>query len=341
MINRKVLYFYEYASEIRGRCLGHARLMVCGHVLKITLAFSLPEWEKKNCKLYFASENSQGKTVVLELGEIMPCEIMTVYHLDVAEEKLDGICICNIINTCLIVRESENRYIKAVSGIFDITSKSLDMLLGKNKDENTLRECKEEVKEETLQECREEVKEETLWECGENVKKCVVPDCGDKVNHEKKSECEDREKTTDVKYGQKEEKLPRRIHTEATEQEVMSVREHIERLMATRPEYRPFGGGKITYSVRIGIGDVINLSEAEPGLKDNSFLLHGFYKYKHILLGGGMIRGRMNYYILVPGVKVEREQRIADMYGFHEFVSLDGQPAKMGGFGYYSWLLPS
>ena len=316
MINRKVLYFYEYASEIRGRCLGHARLLVCGHVLKITLAFSLPEWEKKNCDLYLVAENNQGKTMALLLGEIMPCDIMTVYNLDVKEEKLEGMPLCSIVHVGLMVRECKDRYIKAVSGIFDITGRSLDLLL-----DEKMRKC--DVKEETepKQEKDEPQQSESVQE------ECEKDDLEEKNCVPRWDECD--------------EKVPMNTGRDMSEKEVTTLKSHVERLMSLRPEYRPFGAGKITYSVRIGIGDVIGLSEHEPGLKDNSFLLHGFYKYKHILLASSMVRGHMNYYILVPGVKIEREQRIADMYGFHEFVSLDGQTVKSGTFGYYSWLLPS
>lgn len=349
MINRKVLYFYEYASEIRGRCLGHARLLVCGHVLKITLAFSLPEWEKKNCELYLVAENNQGKTVALLLGEIMPCDIMTVYNLDVKEEKLEGMSICSIIHVGLMVRECKDRYIKAVSGIFDITSRSLDMLLDEQGREYDVKEETEPKKEKNEPQKTEPVQEECeKYESGE--KQCEQPEFSRQREPEpyqqsglgRQYEPQSRESETCASQRYEcNEKVPMNTGRDMSEKEVITLKSHVEKLMALRPEYKPFGAGRISYSVRIGIGDVIGLSEHEPGLKDNSFLLHGFYKYKHILLASSMVRGHMNYYILVPGVKVEREQRVADMYGFHEFISLDGQTAKTGTFGYYSWLLPS
>lgn len=329
MINRKVLYFYEYASEIRGKCLGHARVLVCGHLLKLTLAFSLPEWEKKPCKLYFIAENTQGKVSIVELGEIMPSAIMTVYNLDMEESRLEGICIPEITHVCLFVKDSDNRYIKAVTGIFDITNKTLNMFLSK--------ESKDKESE-----------EETVINIDETN--------GNKTEAKteaKKAETKQENAFSDYYVSDKSETIDEKtesepVRTEGIEQENLCyeqnselLRNDIVRLMSTRPEYRPFRATGISYSVRIGIGDVIRLSEFEPGLRENSFLLHGFYRYKHILLASGMVRGQVHYYVMVPGVKIEREQKIADMYGFHDFITLDSQPPRPGVFGYYSWLLLS
>ncbi|MGN0165822.1 MAG: DUF6128 domain-containing protein [Lachnospiraceae bacterium] len=331
MINRKILYFYEYASEVRGRCLGHAKVMVCGQKLKLTLAFSLPRWEKINCKLYFAAENNEGEVVVTELGEIMPCDIMTVYHLDVPEERLGGMLFTKIIHICLFLRKNEEHYLKAVSGIFDITSKSLDSLLDvQKKREYQEKKCRENKCEETeYQEIKG--KENECEETEFKERKCQEVKCEETEFKERK--CQENKSLE----NESQESVCQK--TEYKNTEVRSIKEFVGQLMATRPEYRPFSSGKISYAVRIGVGDVMNLSILESGLKDNSFLLHGFYRYKHILLASSRIRGQINFYILVPGVKSEREQRLADMYGFHDFISLDGQPAKPGSFGYYSWML--
>lgn len=352
MINRKVLYFYEYASEIRGKCLGHARIMVCGTLLKLTLAFSLPEWEKKPCKLYFIAESGQGHVSAIELGEIMPCGIMTVYNLDLEENRLNGMKIGEIIHVCLFVKESENRYIKAVMGVFDVTGKSLNAILGEGSGNANQQPA----------DCG---KTAEMADYGKSLETDGCEKTVGSAGGEKPSETEKSKKTEDIlNYGRtgyeeetviKEGKAGRQGENAGfnerenenyrrdfgRERQAASVKGHVERLMATRPEYRPFNSGRISCSVRIGIGDVLKLSEVEPGLKDNSFLLHGFYRYKHILLAGAMFRGQISYYVLVPGVKVEREQKVADMYGFHNFITLDGQAPRNGNFGYYSWQLSS
>ena len=78
--------------------------------------------------------------------------------------------------------------------------------------------------------------------------------------------------------------------------------------------------------------------EYQP-LSGNSFLLHGFYNYNHIILGklqdsNDECTGSANYYIGVPGVYYEREKAVAIMFGFNSF-ECNREPATTGTFGYY------
>ena len=75
-------------------------------------------------------------------------------------------------------------------------------------------------------------------------------------------------------------------------------------------------------------------------LANNSFLLHGFYNYRHIVLGKewreekeGEEAGE-DFYLGVPGVYYEREKMVALMFGFEAF-ECSGGKAEPGKFGYY------
>lgn len=67
-------------------------------------------------------------------------------------------------------------------------------------------------------------------------------------------------------------------------------------------------------------------------LANNSFLLHGFYNYRHIILGNEKEAG--GFYLGVPGVYYEREKMVALMFGFEAF-DCSGGKAEAGKFGYY------
>ena len=90
-------------------------------------------------------------------------------------------------------------------------------------------------------------------------------------------------------------------------------------------------------------------------LANNSFLLHGFYNYRHIVLGrepldetkeersargqgkDGQEKNRDkcgDFYLCVPGVYYEREKMVALMFGFEAFECCGGK-AEPGKFGYY------
>lgn len=82
--------------------------------------------------------------------------------------------------------------------------------------------------------------------------------------------------------------------------------------------------------VKLEPKDFIILSGKYQHLVHNSFLLHGFYNYRHIALG----KEGEGYVLGVPGVFYEREKMVALMFGFEAFECEGGEP-KAGGFGYY------
>ncbi|MDE7351488.1 MAG: hypothetical protein K2O06_00330 [Acetatifactor sp.] len=67
---------------------------------------------------------------------------------------------------------------------------------------------------------------------------------------------------------------------------------------------------------------------------NNSFLLHGYYNYHHLLLARVEKRGETVYYVGVPGNYYEREKQVAIMFGFESFECAE-EPAQTGDFGYY------
>lgn len=70
---------------------------------------------------------------------------------------------------------------------------------------------------------------------------------------------------------------------------------------------------------KISRQDLAQLPRCEWKLANNSFLLHGYYNYKHLLL----IEEDTNLFLGVPGVFHEREQAAARAFGFPQFHRLD------------------
>lgn len=69
-------------------------------------------------------------------------------------------------------------------------------------------------------------------------------------------------------------------------------------------------------------------------LVNNSFLLHGYHNYQHLILTQMLYRGEMRYYIGVPGNYYEKEKQVAIMFGFESF-ECKAEPAQTGDYGYY------
>lgn len=69
-------------------------------------------------------------------------------------------------------------------------------------------------------------------------------------------------------------------------------------------------------------------------LVNNSFLLHGYHNYQHLILTRILYRGEIRYYIGVPGNYYEKEKQVAIMFGFESF-ECKAEPAQTGDYGYY------
>lgn len=105
-----------------------------------------------------------------------------------------------------------------------------------------------------------------------------------------------------------------------------------EQLSSIYPHIHPFRDAREFLSV--GPEDFVVLRERCYHMTHNSFLLHGYYNYRHLLLLRQETSGQARYYIGVPGNFYEREKQVARMFGFESFEGAR-EPAREGDFGYY------
>lgn len=113
-----------------------------------------------------------------------------------------------------------------------------------------------------------------------------------------------------------------------------------EQILDTYDQIHPYGDDRVY--VKIAPKDFIILSSNCQHLVNNSFLLHGFYNYRYVILGRDENSLRelssssqeREYFLGVPGVFYEREKMVALMFGFEAF-ECEGSDPKPGDFGYY------
>ena len=105
-----------------------------------------------------------------------------------------------------------------------------------------------------------------------------------------------------------------------------------QQLCAIYPVVHPFRDGRAYLSIEPR--DFVVLQERYQPMVENSFLLHGFYHYKHLLLGRSKQGRSVQYYLGVPGVLYEKEKAAALFYGFENFEGAV-TPSEEGSFGYY------
>ena len=105
-----------------------------------------------------------------------------------------------------------------------------------------------------------------------------------------------------------------------------------KQLSSIYPHIAPFQDDREYLS--IGPGDFVIFTQKYYRLVNNSFLLHGFYNYKHLILTRMEKRNEIVYYIGVPGNFYDREKQVAVMFGFESFECRE-EPADNGDYGYY------
>ncbi|MCI8996993.1 MAG: hypothetical protein HFI30_15175 [Lachnospiraceae bacterium] len=87
--------------------------------------------------------------------------------------------------------------------------------------------------------------------------------------------------------------------------------------------------------IRIGPRDLQRLPRENWVLGNNSFLFHGYYQFRHLLLCRQEENGEPVFYLGVPGVYNERERMMAELFGFGEFRRSRNMGNRNGNFGYW------
>lgn len=111
--------------------------------------------------------------------------------------------------------------------------------------------------------------------------------------------------------------------------------ECVRQILKSFPSAKPFPNSHPESWVRIEPKDIGMLPVETWILANNSFLLHGYYNYRHLIFGI-LKRGESSQYVIgVPGVLQSTEKTMAELFGFHRFLAAnDGEP-EQGSFGYW------
>ncbi len=116
------------------------------------------------------------------------------------------------------------------------------------------------------------------------------------------------------------------------EKRTESVSESFLRLQKKEQTVEIFESGDRQVSgIHIELRDIRELPKRFWYLGNNSFLLHGFFNYRYLLLGKRVADGEETIFLGVPGVQQSQERVMATMFGFPEFLMEKEEES----FGYY------
>jgi hypothetical protein len=101
------------------------------------------------------------------------------------------------------------------------------------------------------------------------------------------------------------------------------------------PVLTPFEAETDIQCVRIELKDLRLLPKRYWYLGNNSFLLHGFFNYRYLILGAIYSEETTRWFIGVPGVFQSQEKVMASIFGFPEYKSEKKTEHKTDQFGYW------
>lgn len=109
-----------------------------------------------------------------------------------------------------------------------------------------------------------------------------------------------------------------------------------ERIFELCPVIWPFAEPWAERCVKLELEDIGLLPAEHWQLTTNSFLMHSYYGYRHLVLARVRDGARYRYELLVPGIYNEREKEIAGLFGFEKFHNTKSRPIAVGEYGYWS-----
>lgn len=105
------------------------------------------------------------------------------------------------------------------------------------------------------------------------------------------------------------------------------------KIFSTHSNMYPFEDDEMEACVQISPADFSDFPKEFWRLGSNTFLLQGYYNYRHLILA--YADGKL--YVGIPGQFHRRDKYLADMFGFGKFKGIHNKPGKLGDFGY--WLM--
>lgn len=109
-----------------------------------------------------------------------------------------------------------------------------------------------------------------------------------------------------------------------------------EEMLETYPKLALFADSQIKECVKIKPQDIGKLHMSNWKLGANSFLSHGFYQYRYIMLGRVKLNENEEKVVIgVPGVFTNKERYLANMFGFGRFIPVKKEKLMTGNFGYW------
>lgn len=288
--SRKVSFIDYYMNGVKSGNIGVVRQKVTDESIYFSIeVFGLEKW--RNNRVEVGVGNGRGRKKLFEL-EIKEGRGKGEYITSLEELRGDDYnkIIFELGNDCL--------------GIADLCDLPVWKLCDVKQQEET--GLQQEAKNPPTERCEEEHKENEAVENVEQLPEQEVPDSRGQI-------CE----IEDTSSDETDELLAECMEPQPDKWEVIKKK---------YPILYPFKGQGPYVSIKPI--DLKLLNNKYHHLSNNSYLMHGFYRYRHMILGEYSQEKGTFFYVGVPGEFVKKEQTSAAMFGFEGY-------EHSGDLGYY------
>ena len=218
--------------------------------------------------------------------------------------------------------------------------------------EETSAEAEEEPREEASVEA-EELREEASAEAEEEPREEVSAEAAEELREEASVEAEEEPQGEASVEAEEEPQGEPSVETEEQKERVhaqqagacpavnsrcancswhmANLNQKWQALSRRYPHFQPFAEGEFADCLQITPRELAFIGQGKCRVGNNSFLMHGFCNYRHLLFG----KRRDGRFVLgVPGVFENQEMVMANMYGFPDFKEAMAKHPN-GKFGYW------
>lgn len=126
------------------------------------------------------------------------------------------------------------------------------------------------------------------------------------------------------------------VQISANEKKI-SLEQRWQEMLQAYPQVQPFSDAQLE-CVRIELKDLRLLPPSNWHLCNNSFLLHAFLTYRHLIFGKLPAAKSEKWFLGVPGIRYRQEHVLASIFGFFEFLPDKESTDADAPFGY--WYVP-
>ncbi len=328
---RKIIYLNEYNGGEYGSSIGFVKLSKKQTRLRIEIQLT-GKLSLHRQKIYLLIKN---KNVVNKMFADTVTEEGT--RIDISLEEPAGDALKGDIIGIIIGTENEitcggtqdhsinlldyvhpEKVRAAAETLEDMPEEAPDAVpeLSEQKTEKAEKISEELVLEETIS--KETVPEEQTIQETSEVETEAQGETGQEIPQETQSEAE-------PELEEEEEIV--QIEIEADHDEAFEFR----KIFSSHPGMYPFDDDEMEVCVQISPVDFSDFPKAFWRMGSNSFLLQGYYNYRHLLLS----HTKEKIYIGIPGQYHRRDKYLADMFGFGRFKGIHNKQIRLGDFGYW------